>query len=337
MKTIRDLDVQTVTGLTGSLPGFRFVSPFACCLHVPLLLVPQKGLPRPCEPTDFKRMKPYYRNSALQMDDPEMESLQRFDAGACAVWEWLKGDAAKRNSPQIRKLSSTEKTVLAERLGITGQRMDSILDEMRRIGWIQDECIRSWNKWQAGRTPEEDAMRKQVEYWKAKATAQQSQLLPFSQNLPLPPKNNMMKEAREVLDYLNERTKRQFRPVESNLKLIAARLAEPGVLVAEVKVMIDRQALRWMGTSMEEYLRPETLFAKSKFDSYYSARYLPAHPASENGLSPAAKLRMLEDLIAKHPANTKSTYYNPKHSVAQREELRQLRMKVEKFKAEMVQ
>ena len=48
-----------------------------------------------------------------------------------------------------------------------------------------------------------------------------------------------------------------------------------------VKKMIVRQCKRWKGTEMAEYLRPETLFNKTKFDGYYAARDLPVEISSE--------------------------------------------------------
>jgi uncharacterized phage protein (TIGR02220 family) len=63
--------------------------------------------------------------------------------------------------------------------------------------------------------------------------------------------------------------------LDANLKLISARLSEPGVTLAAVQKMIERQVRKWKGTQMEDYLRPATLFGKSKFDSYYAAREDP--------------------------------------------------------------
>lgn len=85
-------------------------------------------------------------------------------------------------------------------------------------------------------------------------------------------------ETRVALHYLNEKSGRHFRESESSLSVIQARLSESGVDIAGVKLMIDRQCRRWKGTSQEEYLRPETLFGKTKFDSYYAARELPVAP-----------------------------------------------------------
>ncbi|MDE2106795.1 MAG: conserved phage C-terminal domain-containing protein, partial [Patescibacteria group bacterium] len=82
-------------------------------------------------------------------------------------------------------------------------------------------------------------------------------------------------DSRVALHWLNECSGRHFRETESSLKPIQARLNEPGVDLDGVKRMIERQCNRWKGTPQEEYLRPETLFGKQKFDSYYVAKDLP--------------------------------------------------------------
>lgn len=82
-------------------------------------------------------------------------------------------------------------------------------------------------------------------------------------------------ESRVALHYLNEKSGRSFRERESSLSVIQARLDEDGVDIDGVKKMIDRQCARWKGTPQEEYLRPETLFGKTKFDGYYAAKDLP--------------------------------------------------------------
>ena len=82
-------------------------------------------------------------------------------------------------------------------------------------------------------------------------------------------------DSRVALHWLNEKSGRHFRESETSLSVIQARLDEKGVDIEGVKKMIDRQCLRWQGTPQEEYLRPETLFGKTKFDSYYAAKDLP--------------------------------------------------------------
>jgi uncharacterized phage protein (TIGR02220 family) len=94
-------------------------------------------------------------------------------------------------------------------------------------------------------------------------------------------------ESRVAIHWLNEKSGRKFRETESSLLVIAARMKEPGVDIDGVKKMIERQCLRWIGTTQEEYLRPETLFSKTKFDGYYAAKDLPV-TEQKNG-KPAKK------------------------------------------------
>lgn len=83
-------------------------------------------------------------------------------------------------------------------------------------------------------------------------------------------------KANDVLCHLNSVTGRCYRPTETNLTLIKGRLSEVEWDIEGVKVMIGRQAALWgPDQKMAEYLRPETLFGKQKFGSYYDNRNLP--------------------------------------------------------------
>lgn len=105
---------------------------------------------------------------------------------------------------------------------------------------------------------------------------------------PRPTKSQIvMTNARKVLEYLNQQTGRSFRETDSNLRIIAARLKEPGIDLEEVGAMIDRQVARWKGTKMEEYLRPATLFNATKFESYYEARNNPVEYAEKKQTQPS--------------------------------------------------
>lgn len=70
----------------------------------------------------------------------------------------------------------------------------------------------------------------------------------------------------EILEILNKALGKNYRPVAANLKHIASRIKEGYVLEDFVKVVRSKQD-EWIGTNMEIYLRPETLFGP-KFDSY---------------------------------------------------------------------
>ena len=74
-----------------------------------------------------------------------------------------------------------------------------------------------------------------------------------------------------VIDYLNEKTERTGKEKYNSTstktqKLIKARLREKYEL-EDFKTVIDKKCKEWLGTDMEKYLRPETLFG-NKFESY---------------------------------------------------------------------
>lgn len=70
----------------------------------------------------------------------------------------------------------------------------------------------------------------------------------------------------EILNYLNEKAGTRYRAVESNLRLIRGRLKD--YTVDELKKVVDNKVRDWKGTNMQQYLRPETLFRATKFESY---------------------------------------------------------------------
>lgn len=81
-----------------------------------------------------------------------------------------------------------------------------------------------------------------------------------------------------ILDHLNQKTGRSFRAIDANLKLISVRLSEVEGDEAGILQMIDRQCALWKGKDQEEYLRPETLFGKTKFNGYYDSRSVAVKP-----------------------------------------------------------
>lgn len=93
-------------------------------------------------------------------------------------------------------------------------------------------------------------------------------------------------QSRAALHFLNEKSGRHFRETSESLGFIQARLSEPGIDIEGVKQMIDRQCQRWKGTEQEEFLRPQTLFNKTKFDSYYAAKDLQINYGNKNNTKP---------------------------------------------------
>jgi uncharacterized phage protein (TIGR02220 family) len=79
---------------------------------------------------------------------------------------------------------------------------------------------------------------------------------------------NYKEEAKTVLGFLNEKTGKNYREVDSNLDFIIARL-KSGVDIQTCKTLIARKVRDWTPKpEMVPYLRPETLFNKTKFETY---------------------------------------------------------------------
>lgn len=84
-------------------------------------------------------------------------------------------------------------------------------------------------------------------------------------------KKDKPKESEMIIEYLNEKAGTRYKLTsETNLKNIKARLAE-GYTLNDLKMVIDYKCKEWQGTDMQKYLRPETLFRLSKFESYLNA------------------------------------------------------------------
>lgn len=72
----------------------------------------------------------------------------------------------------------------------------------------------------------------------------------------------------QILLYLNEKAGKRFNTkTAANRKFIQGRLNE-GYTVDDLQHVIDVMVTEWKGTKMEDYLRPETLFNPTKFQTY---------------------------------------------------------------------
>lgn len=83
------------------------------------------------------------------------------------------------------------------------------------------------------------------------------------------------KYAVEILNFLNEKVGKKYLPTETNMSLINLRLKEfekfkpIEEVVADCKMIIIRKRRDWEGDEkMHTYLRPATLFNKTKFSQY---------------------------------------------------------------------
>jgi uncharacterized phage protein (TIGR02220 family) len=89
---------------------------------------------------------------------------------------------------------------------------------------------------------------------------------------PNPPRGSCVpfqNEAKEVLQFLAQKTGHNFREVDANLSPIRARLGTEGVTVQTCRTLICRKINDWKDRpDMQQYLRPITLFSPTKFEQY---------------------------------------------------------------------
>jgi phage replication O-like protein O len=93
-------------------------------------------------------------------------------------------------------------------------------------------------------------------------------------------KNNTKEICIGILEYLNEKAAKRYKPTAANLKFISARLAE-GFTEQDCLTVIDNKVREWLHGDMNQYLRPETLFNATKFSQYSGET--PA-PQKRNGV-----------------------------------------------------
>lgn len=87
--------------------------------------------------------------------------------------------------------------------------------------------------------------------------------------------NEIKKNAMGVLHFLNAKANRQFRINETNLKFILERL-KSGATETQCRQVVIKKCREWgEDEKMSHYLRPETLFNKTKFESYLGELVLP--------------------------------------------------------------
>jgi len=72
----------------------------------------------------------------------------------------------------------------------------------------------------------------------------------------------------KVISYLNEKAGTTYESgSQKNVELIAARYKE-GHGLDDFKTVIDKKCKQWIGTEQQKYIRPLTLFSKTKFENY---------------------------------------------------------------------
>ena len=78
-------------------------------------------------------------------------------------------------------------------------------------------------------------------------------------------------KEKEILNYLNKKTGKDFELNNSNLDPIT-HLLDKGYSLPDFISVIDKKCKDWLGTDFEQYLRPSTLFG-AKFEQYLNQKY----------------------------------------------------------------
>lgn len=79
---------------------------------------------------------------------------------------------------------------------------------------------------------------------------------------------NYSEEARLILEFLNAKAGKRFRPVAVNVEMIVARLKE-GYTADDLRGVVAMKCRKWKGDErMNEYLRPATLFNRTNCAQY---------------------------------------------------------------------
>ncbi|MDM8243608.1 conserved phage C-terminal domain-containing protein [Limosilactobacillus vaginalis] len=93
-------------------------------------------------------------------------------------------------------------------------------------------------------------------------------------------------QRKKVIDYLNKKTGKRFKPnADGNKRVIDPRLKD-GYTVDDLKHIIDVKYAQWHGKTFsngqlgDNYLRPETLFRVSKIEGYLNEE-IPKHKSKE--------------------------------------------------------
>ena len=97
--------------------------------------------------------------------------------------------------------------------------------------------------------------------------------------------------AIEIIEYLNSKAETTFSvKLGSNIELICSRLQE-GYTISDFKSVIDKKVKDWKGTDWAKFLRPNTLFAKTKIENYLNS--------NNNDKQSASKFSKFADSVAK--------------------------------------
>lgn len=150
----------------------------------------------------------------------------------------------------------------AEFFGLSKDRASRVISSLAEKGYITNNIIYK----EGSKEIEKRVLKVSV---KAQICTGESTDRGIGENAKDITKNNITKNYnyKDIIDYLNEKTGKTFKAVETNNKLIRARYNE-GYTLEDFYRVIDYKVLQWKGNEWEKYLRPSTLFSAKNFENY---------------------------------------------------------------------
>lgn len=100
--------------------------------------------------------------------------------------------------------------------------------------------------------------------------------------------------ANRVIESLNHHAGKNYRLTDNNRKPIIARLRD-GFTEGDCVQVITNRVSRWQGTELAQYLRPDTLFRPSKFESYLNDAGETGTSSSDPVYDPGETERLLRE------------------------------------------
>ena len=99
---------------------------------------------------------------------------------------------------------------------------------------------------------------------------------------------NIQQLVVQVIDYLNSEAETSFNPEsKANYESVSARIKE-GYTLDDFKKVIDIKIKDWKGTDYEKYIRPITIFSKTKFENYLNSKNYDGKSNNSNQIKQVA-------------------------------------------------
>lgn len=179
-------------------------------------------------------------------------------------WEW-QGKKFVVSPGQF--ITSLPRLAIKSGKGITIQMVRGSLARLSKLGFLTDQAtgdgrlitVGNWAKYQDEKASTTDQP----------TEGQQTDNRPTTPNKnDKNDKKNSDVDFKGLFEYFNFKSGKHFKNVESNRKLVRARLND-GYSKADIKRVIDIKSAEWRNDPEHyQYLQPSTLFAPSHFDNY---------------------------------------------------------------------